>query len=59
MTTNGLNLVDEIIDNIESMVKLGGDLEIISYGGGDASTVNIKHNNLLQRIKKSFAFLSR
>lgn len=59
VTTNGLNLVDEIVDNIESMVKLGGDLEIIAYGDGDASTVNRKHNNLLQRIKKSFAFLSR
>lgn len=33
ITTTGRNLVDEIIDNIESLCEFGGSLDIISYDG--------------------------
>ncbi|WP_223502011.1 Imm70 family immunity protein [Pseudomonas sp. BF-R-24] len=33
VTTSGRNLVNEIIDNLESLKEFGGTLEIISYDG--------------------------
>ncbi len=33
MTKNGLNLVDELVDNIDAIIQFGGNLEIISYDG--------------------------
>ena len=33
ITVNGLNLVDELVENIESICQHGGTLEIISYEG--------------------------
>lgn len=33
VTTYGRNLVDEMIDNMESLAEFGGTLEIISYDG--------------------------
>ena len=31
VTTTGRNLVDEIVDNLESLKEFGGTLDIISY----------------------------
>lgn len=33
VTTTGRNLVDEILDNLESLKEFGGTLDIISYEG--------------------------
>jgi len=33
ITKNGLNLVDELVDNIQDISNNGGNLEIISYEG--------------------------
>lgn len=33
VTLNGLNLVDELVENIESICQYGGNLELISYEG--------------------------
>ncbi|NHZ93953.1 hypothetical protein F2P45_33910 [Massilia sp. CCM 8733] len=33
VTTTGRNLVDELLDNLESLKEFGGSLDIISYDG--------------------------
>lgn len=33
ITTTGRNIIDEIIDNLESLIEFGGTLDVITYTG--------------------------